>query len=147
MEKKTPRVGIFVCECGGNIGDVALPPEFTGKVPTDTVENTGLSWKIQQILFVKGMDSPDVVLKNSIELLPSLFTKPIHSLLWSKSTLLPTTLKQLILEHLIQDPVEAADFNPDVLRRKLLVNLIAVELSVPEHFQDDSLKIFRFHMT
>jgi heterodisulfide reductase subunit A len=34
MEKKTPRIGIFVCECGGNIGDV-----IDVKSVIDTVKN------------------------------------------------------------------------------------------------------------
>jgi len=34
MEKKTPRIGIFVCECGGNIGDVV-----DVKSVVDTVKN------------------------------------------------------------------------------------------------------------
>jgi heterodisulfide reductase subunit A len=34
MEKKTPRIGIFVCECGGNIGDV-----IDVKAVVDTVKN------------------------------------------------------------------------------------------------------------
>ncbi|MFZ0966007.1 MAG: hypothetical protein WAN82_05220 [Candidatus Bathyarchaeia archaeon] len=34
MEKKTPRIGIFVCECGGNIGDV-----IDVKTVVDTVKN------------------------------------------------------------------------------------------------------------
>ena len=36
MEKKMPRIGIFVCECGGNIGDV---------INVDTVINTVKNWK------------------------------------------------------------------------------------------------------
>ena len=36
MEKKTPRIGIFVCECGGNIGDV---------VDVKTVVETVKSWE------------------------------------------------------------------------------------------------------
>ena len=34
MEKKSPRIGIFVCECGGNIGDVV-----DVKAVVDTVKN------------------------------------------------------------------------------------------------------------
>ena len=34
MEKKSPRIGIFVCECGGNIGDVV-----DVKTVVDTVKN------------------------------------------------------------------------------------------------------------
>jgi heterodisulfide reductase subunit A len=34
MENKTPRIGIFVCECGGNIGDV-----IDVKAVVDTVKN------------------------------------------------------------------------------------------------------------
>jgi heterodisulfide reductase subunit A len=34
MEKKTPRIGIFVCECGGNIGDV-----IDVKAVVDAVKN------------------------------------------------------------------------------------------------------------
>lgn len=34
MEKKPPRIGIFVCECGGNIGDV-----IDVKAVIDTVKN------------------------------------------------------------------------------------------------------------
>jgi heterodisulfide reductase subunit A len=36
MEKKMPRIGIFVCECGGNIGDV---------IDVNTVINTVKNWK------------------------------------------------------------------------------------------------------
>jgi len=32
MEKKTPRIGIFVCECGGNIGDVIDVKAVVGTV-------------------------------------------------------------------------------------------------------------------
>ncbi|RLI16167.1 disulfide reductase, partial [Candidatus Bathyarchaeota archaeon] len=34
MEKETPRIGIFVCECGGNIGDV-----IDVKAVVDAVKN------------------------------------------------------------------------------------------------------------